>query len=209
MSQEQSQFVSTGQPQPGHEDIEPVTRWLRAASSGDPAALDHLYRAVYPVLHRMAACKPGVSRNATVTPTVVINELFLKVSDGTVLESVDRQHFFATCARAMRFIVTDLARAAMARKRGGDAIKLPLTQALIEQPDKAQELLDIHDALEDLEAVDGHLRELVELKFFGGLTYSEIGSLQERSERSIRRDWVRARAFLVARSRGRNGKEAR
>lgn len=194
--------VSADQQDPGQGDVEPVTQWLRAASSGDPAALDQLYRAVYPALHRMAACKPGVSRNATVTPTVVINELFLKVSDSAVLDSVDRQHFFATCARAMRYIVTDLARAAMARKRGGDAIKLPLTQALIEQPDKAQELLDIHEALEDLEAVDGELRQLVELKFFGGLTYSEIGELQGRSERSIKRDWVRARAFLVARSRG-------
>lgn len=192
--------VNADQPNAGQEDIEPVTRWLRSASEGDPSALDQLYRAVYPVLYRMAASRPGVSRNATVTPTVVINELFLKISDSTVLESVDRQHFFATCARAMRYIVTDLARAAMAQKRGGDAVKLPLTKALVEQPDKAQELLDIHAALDDLESVDANLRELVELKFFGGLTYTEIGELQDRSERSIKRDWVRARAFLVARS---------
>lgn len=201
--------MSADQPHAGQEDIEPVTRWLKSASQGDAAALDQLYRCVYPVLYRMAASRPGVSRNATVTPTVVINELFLKVSDSSVLESVDRKHFFATCARAMRYIVTDLARAAMAQKRGGDAVKLPLTRALVEQPDKAQELLDIHAALEDLETVDDRLRELVELKFFGGLTYSEIGELQERSERSIKRDWVRARAFLVARSRGVNAPLAR
>lgn len=201
--------MSADQPHAGQEDIEPVTRWLKSASQGDAAALDQLYRSVYPVLYRMAASRPGVSRNATVTPTVVINELFLKVSDSAVLESVDRKHFFATCARAMRYIVTDLARAAMAQKRGGDAVKLPLTQALVEQPDKAQELLDIHAALDDLESVDNRLRELVELKFFGGLTYSEIGALQERSERSIKRDWVRARAFLVARSRGENAPLAR
>lgn len=201
--------MSADQPHAGQEDIEPVTRWLKSASQGDAAALDQLYRSVYPVLYRMAASRPGVSRNATVTPTVVINELFLKVSDSSVLESVDRKHFFATCSRAMRYIVTDLARAAMAQKRGGDAVKLPLTRALVEQPDKAQELLDIHAALEDLETVDDRLRELVELKFFGGLTYSEIGELQERSERSIKRDWVRARAFLVARSRGENAPLAR
>lgn len=194
--------MSADQPHAGQEDIEPVTRWLKSASQGDAAALGQLYRSVYPVLYRMAASRPGVSRNATVTPTVVINELFLKVSDSAVLESVDRKHFFATCARAMRYIVTDLARAAMAQKRGGDAVKLPLTRALVEQPDKAQEFLDIHTALEDLETVDDRLRELVELKFFGGLTYFEIGKLQDRSERSIKRDWVRARAFLVARSRG-------
>lgn len=183
------------------DSIEPITRWLHAASEGDPAALDQLYRAIHPTLYRMASVKPGVNRNATITPTVVINELFLKVADSAVMKSVDRHHFFATCARAMRHILVDLARAESARKRGGDAIKHPFTEALAEQPDRVQELLDIHAALEDLDTVDTRLRELVELKFYGGLTYSEIGELQQRSERTIKRDWVRARAILVARSR--------
>lgn len=183
------------------QSIEPITRWLHAAADGDHAALDQLYRSIYPTLYRMAAARPGVARDATITPTLVINELFLKVSDSTAMKSVDRRHFFATCARAMRHILVDLIRAATAQKRGGDAIEHPFTEALAEQPDQAQELLDIHAALEDLDAVDERLRELVELKFFGGLTYSEIGELQQRSERTIKRDWVRARAILVARSR--------
>jgi RNA polymerase sigma factor (TIGR02999 family) len=182
-------------------DVEPVTRWLHSASEGNAAALDQLYKAVYPVLYRMAARRPGVQRNATITPTVVINELFLKFADSAVLKSTDRAHFYATCARAMRYILVDFARASKALKRGGEEENLPLVTAMAEQPDRVQELLDIHAALDDLEGVDQRLRELVELKFFGGLNYTEIGELQSRSERSIKRDWVRARAILIARSR--------
>ena len=181
-------------------DTEPITQWLHAARDGDEAALNQLYQTVYPVLHRMAAAKPGVQNDATITPTVVINELFLKIADSPVMDSRDRHHFFATCARAMRFIVADFARAALSRKRGGGAEHCEYTSALASQADRARELLEIDKALNELEALDPRLRELVELKFFGGLTYGEIGELHDRSERSIKRDWVRARAFLVARS---------
>ena len=180
------------------ETLAPITRWLHSASQGDRAAQDRLYREIYPVLYRIAAAKSGVRSNSTITPTLVINELYLKLSSGSALDSQNRLHFYATCSRAMRFIVTDLLRAALSQKRGGDLEQTALTQALLQQPDRAQELLDITAALEDLETIDPYLRELVELKFFGGLGYSEIGELHGRSERSVKRDWVRARALLVA-----------
>ena len=180
--------------------VEPITQWLHQARRNDIEAVDKLYAAVYPVLHRMASRKLGVRSGATITPTVVINELFLKISGSSVMDSKDRHHFYASCSRAMRFIVADFARSALSQKRGGDAEKCSYTDALAKQPDRAQELLDIDSALDDLETMDTRLRELVELKFFGGLTYREIGKLHERSERTIKRDWVRARAFLVARS---------
>ena len=170
------------------------------ARNNDDQAVDKLYNAVYPVLHRLASGKRGVRSGATVTPTVVINELFLKISGSSIMDSKDRHHFYASCSRAMRFIVADFARSALSQKRGSGAEHCSFTDSLVEQPDRAQELLDIDTALEDLESIDPQLRELVELKFFGGLTYSEIGALHDRSERSIKRDWVRARAFLVARS---------
>jgi RNA polymerase sigma factor (TIGR02999 family) len=100
----------------------------------------------------------------------------------------------------MRFIVADFARAAVSRKRGGDHDHCAFTDSLAAQPDRTQELLDLHAALDELDQLDSRLRELVELKFFGGLTYTEIGELQARSERSVKRDWAKARAFLVARS---------
>lgn len=182
------------------QDTMPITGWLHAARDGDDTALGELFEAVYPLLHRMAAAKPGVERGGILSATAVVNELYLKINDSAALNVEDRQHFYATCSRAMRFIVADFARAAMSRKRGGDVDHCAFTNALAAQPDQAQELLDLHTALDDLDQVDRRLRELVEMKFFGGMTYAEIGALHTRSERSVKRDWIRARAFLVARS---------
>ena len=182
-------------------DLQPITRWLRSAHEGDKASMNRLYEAVFPVLRRMAASRPGVRPDATLSPTVVVNELFLKITDSTAMEANDRHHFFATCARAMRFIVADYAREALSQKRGGEFERTPLTTALAAHPDRAQELLDIHAALDELGEADDRLREVVELKFFGGLTHEEIGDLMGLSERTIKRDWTRARALLVARSR--------
>ena len=182
------------------EETQPITQWLRRVQAGDRDAQARLYEAVYPVLRRMAASKSGVRAGATVSPTMVVNELFLKIADSSVLDSQDRHHFFATCSRAMRFIVTDFARSALSKKRGVGFDHCEFTTALASQPDRAQELLEIDSALNDLESVEPRLRELVELKFFGGLTHGEIGDLLQLSERTIKRDWVRARAFLVART---------
>lgn len=180
--------------------VEPITEWLEAARDGDAGSLDRLYKAIYPLLHRMAMGRPGVRHDGTLQPTAVVNELFLKITGSTAFDAKDRGHFFAICARAMRFIVADAARQALAEKRGGHAPHLTLVTALAAQPDRAQELLEINAALEELDRLDSRLRELVELKFYGGLSYEEIGQLHERSERSIKRDWARARAFLVARA---------
>lgn len=181
-------------------DAEPITEWLQAARDGEAGSLERLYNVIYPLLHRMAMGRPGVRHDGTLQPTAVVNELFLKIKGSSALLANDRNHFFAICSRAMRFIVTDAARQALAEKRGGNTPDLTLVTALASHPDRAQELLDINSALEDLEQLDTRLRELVELKFYGGLSHNEIADLHERSERSIKRDWARARAFLVARS---------
>lgn len=184
------------QPQP---NAEPITEWLEASRNGDPGSLDKLYNAVYPTLHRMAMGRPGVRSDGTLQPTAVVNELFIRISGTSAFNATDREHFFAICSRAMRYIVTDAARQALAQKRGGQAPHVTLVTALASHPDRAQELLDINAALDDLNGLDGRLRELVELKFYGGLSYDEIARIHQRSERSIKRDWTRARAFLVAR----------
>jgi RNA polymerase sigma factor (TIGR02999 family) len=191
----------TQQPEPFREqDTQPITSWLHAARDGDNEALSQLFETVYPLLHKMASARPGVQKDGAITPTVLVNELYLKINDSAVLDSRDRQHFYATCSRAMRNIVVDFARAALTIKRGGDLDHCAYTTALASQPDKSQELLDIHNALNDLDQIDSKLRELVELKFFGGMTFPEIGRVYDRSERSIKRDWDKARAFLVARA---------
>jgi len=181
-------------------DTQPITGWLHAARDGDDEALGELFEAVYPLLHRMASARPGVHKARALSPTTLVNELYLKIRDSVALDVEDRHHFYATCSRAMRFIVADFARAAMSKKRGGEYDHCAYTQALAAQPDRTQELLDIHAALDELDQLDTRLRELVEMKFYGGLTYAEIGALHERSERSIKRDWQKARAFLKARA---------
>lgn len=184
-------------------DTRPITTWLHAARDGidgSDAALAKLFEAIYPLLHRMASSQSGVRKGGLLTPTTVVNELYLKIFDSTALDVEDRHHFYATCSRAMRFIVADFARAAMSLKRGGEFDHCAYTEALASQPDRTQELLDMHTALDDLDQLDPRLRELVELKFFGGLTYTEIGTLHDRSERSIKRDWHKARAFLMTRA---------
>lgn len=184
----------------GDFDTQPITGWLHSARDGNDSALGKLFEVVYPLLHRMASSKPGVQQQGALSPTSVVNELYLKIRESAALDVEDRQHFYATCSRAMRFIVADFARAAMSQKRGGEYEHCAYTQALAAQPDRAQELLEIHAALDELDQLDTRLRELVELKFFGGLTYVEIAALHQRSERSIKRDWQKARAFLKARA---------
>lgn len=192
--------MDKGDSNKAYPDAEPITQWLVAARDGDAGSLDVLYRAIYPTLHQMAMRRLGVHKDGTLQPTALVNELFLKISGSSAFDAGDRQHFFATCSRAMRFIVTDAARQALAEKRGNQSPQVTLVTALAAQPDRAQELLDINAALTDLEQLDARLRELVELKFYGGLSHDEIAQLHQRSERSVKRDWARARAFLVARS---------
>lgn len=189
-------------PEPTNNKLEtaPITHLLEKARSEDEQGLEALYEAVYPVLRKMAASRLGGQSKGTLTPTVIVNELFPKIAGGSIFDSSDTQHFYTACARAMRFIVTDFARASLAAKRGGHNKRDSLMDVHLVEPDRAQELLDLNTALNDLEGVDSRLRQLVELKFFGGLNYREIGRLQSLSERTIKRDWVRARAFLVARS---------
>jgi len=184
--------------QAGFAEPQYITRLLHSARDGNHQALNHLYDEIFPVLRRIAASQSGVRADMTLSPTVVVNELFLKIADSSAMNSQDRRHFFATCARAMRFIIADFARRSLAKKRGSELEVIPFVTSLASQPDQAQELLEIHDALDQLETVEPRLREVVELKFFGGLDYQEIADLHGLSERTIKRDWVRARALLLS-----------
>lgn len=180
--------------------LQPITQWMAAAHDGDEDALAQLYEAVYPILHRMALRRQGFKGDGTLRPTAVISELFLKLSESAAYNATNRAHFFAICSRAMRYIVTDAARRALAQKRGGEHQHYTLDTALAAHPDRSQELLDISSALDDLDELDPALRQLVELRFYGGLTFHELTEFMDRSERSLKRDWAKARAFLVARS---------
>ncbi|MEM1081157.1 MAG: ECF-type sigma factor [Pseudomonadota bacterium] len=173
-----------------------ITLLLDALRKGEKDALEGLFSSLYSELKTLA--RSQLRRNAaiTLTPTALVNEAWMKLDSAHHLSLNDRQHFFACAATAMRQIAIDTARASMAKKRGKDMVMVTLTEFGAERTH--QEILALDDALGDLDAIDSELRKLVELRFFAGLSMEDIAELNDRSVRSLHRDWTRARAFLHA-----------
>ena len=174
-----------------------VTQLLAEARAGDPAKLEAVFVALYPELKRLASRRSG-GEGHDLTTTALVHETYLKLIGARHLDLQDRRHFFACAGRAMRHILVDHARAASSDKRGGGvaAVELPPEVA---GGAAAADWVDLDRALDELEEVLPELRELVELRFFAGLTREEIAELLGCSERTVQRDWQRARAFLYAR----------
>ena len=181
-------------------DAADITVWLDSARSGDRVALDHVLSTLYQELHTMARRQLSGQHGYTLDATALVHESYLKLvgaSNGARFE--DRAHFFAYAASAMRSVVVDYARNRMARKRGGDLKRVAEIPEEAESSLRLDEnLLALDTALERLAAVDDKLAKVVELRYFAGLSEQEIAELLGRSERSIRRDWQKARLFLLA-----------
>jgi RNA polymerase sigma factor (TIGR02999 family) len=173
-----------------------ITRMLAAARDGDRAAFDGACALVYKELRRIARGqrRRGVA-GATLSTTALVHEAYVKLLPHAA-SLADREHFFAVAARAMRQILIDAARRRLALKRGGAAV--PLDDEALDVPDRARadELVAIDDALSRLEQLDPQLAMLVELRYFGGLSIEETAAALAISDRSVRRYWCRARAFL-------------
>ena len=169
---------------------------LRRCSGGDVRAYDTLFAAVYADLHRRARHLPRVA-GATLSTTALVHETYLKLA-GRNLALNDRAHFFALAARAMRHVLLNAARDALADKRGGGRAEATLDSALA-VPSNAGDQVDVvalDQALRQLAAADARLAQVVELHFFAGLGFAEIGELLGLTERTIARDWRAARALL-------------
>lgn len=180
-----------------------VTQLLAAARVGEAGALERAFAVVYGELKRLAGRQRARSRPGdTLSTTVLVHEAFLKLAAGGALAVQDRQHFFALAARAMRQILVDAARARSAEKRGGGAIVVELDERDAAVAAVADDVVALDRALERLEAVDERLARLVEARFFAGLTDAELAELLDRNERTVRRDWEKARAFLLRDLRG-------
>lgn len=176
-----------------------ITRWLSAARDGDRAALDQVLARLYRELHQMARRQLGGQRGQTLNATALVHEAYMKLAGRAEPQFDDRAHFFAYAASAMRSVVVDYARQRLAQKRGGDLHRVT------ELPEDAgggirldDDMLALDDALNRLSGVDARLAQVVEMRYFAGLSEAEIASAQSRSERSIRRDWQKARLFLLA-----------
>lgn len=173
-----------------------ITRLLEQAANQCDGALDEVFRRLHSELKVVARSRLGENSGLTLTPTVLVNELYLKFSDAGQLSLESQKHFFACAASAMRQIIIDSRRAAQAGKRGGDFVFVTLNDPGI--LDQDAQLLELDVALDLLQLVDEPLCELVELKYFAGLSMEQIAILKQRSARSLQRDWLRARAFLHA-----------
>lgn len=179
----------------GHETI---TALLRAHRGGDRSALDRLMPMVYEDLKLLAHRQLGgdAGRGRTLDTTGLVHEAYVRLAEHTRAAWDGRGHFFALCARAMRQIVVDYARERGAAKRGGGRPAEPLDEAAAQVESHAEEILAVDQALAGLGALDARLPQVVECRFFAGLTEEETAEALDMPLRTVQRDWARARAWL-------------
>lgn len=174
---------------------------IAAASAGGQADAEALFGALYSELHRLARRQLARRGDASLGVTTLLHEAYLDMSSRHGAVFPDEAHFMAYAARVMRGLIIDHARAEHAAKRGG-GVELTALRTDLEVEAGPRELGAISDALDELAAVDRPLAEIVDLKFFGGLSFAEIAALRGLSERTIQRQWDKARIYLHARIRG-------
>jgi RNA polymerase sigma factor (TIGR02999 family) len=171
-----------------------VTRLLEAAVAGDSQALDRLVPLVYEDLRRVAHRQLDREGGGhTLQTTALIHEAYLKLAVGGAMSATSRAHFLAIAARAMRQVLVDYARRRKAAKRGGGVISVTLGDEAGAPDTSADDLLALDDALNQL---DPRQRQVIECRFFGGMEEKDIAEALGISERTVRRDWVKARAWL-------------
>jgi RNA polymerase sigma factor (TIGR02999 family) len=173
-----------------------VTQLLLKWSKGDKAALDELIPLVYPELKRLARRYMGKERSDhTLQTSALINEAYFRLVDQSI-PFQDRKHFFAVSARIMRHILIDHARSHQYAKRGAGAEKVPLEEADELSEQRAEELVALDEALTELEARDPRKSQIIELRFFGGLTIEETAEVMDLAPVTVVREWRAAKAWL-------------
>jgi RNA polymerase sigma-70 factor (ECF subfamily) len=178
-------------------DPEDVTQLLQAWTGGEVAALDRLTPLVHGELHRMAGrLMSGEQPGHTLQPTALVNEAFLRLVDVKQVQWQDRAHFLAMAARTMRRILVDIARSKSYQKRGSRGQKVLLDENVIGSDERSRDVVALDDALKELAALDSRKSQVVELRFFGGLTAGESAEVLKVSEETVLRDWRLARAWL-------------
>jgi RNA polymerase sigma factor (TIGR02999 family) len=177
---------------------EGVTGLLLAWNDGDESALEKLVPLVYQELHRLAKRQMQRERpDHNLQTTALINEAYLRLVDLRNVHWQNRAHFFALCARLMRRILVDFARSRRYTKRGGGKQPISLNEALVVSPQPSTDLVAVDDALNALTTIDARKGQVVELRFFGGLTSEETAAVLKVSPDTVRRDWKLAKAWLL------------
>jgi RNA polymerase sigma factor (TIGR02999 family) len=177
----------------------PLTDLIQRAQSGDEVALRLVFDATYQDLHRMARSRiRQTARGTLLDTTALVHESYLRFAGAGELNLADRVHFFRYAGRVMRSVIVDMARARRSERRGGDAQHLTLNTSLGDAPgDGEEEVLRVHEALEELAALDARLAQVVEMRYFAGLTELEIAEALGITDRTVRRDWEKARLLLA------------
>jgi RNA polymerase sigma-70 factor (ECF subfamily) len=176
-----------------------ITGLLARLKSGDDGAGSELIQKIYPELHKLAArCLFGERPGHSLQPTVLVNEVYLRLIGKQEVDWQSRSHFFAVAARVMRRILVDHARARNAAKRGGGFPGVSLDEMPLLTNEQSELVLAVHDCLDRLVELDKRQAEVVEMRFFGGLTEEEIAIVLGVSPRTVKRDWAMARAWLHA-----------
>jgi RNA polymerase sigma factor (TIGR02999 family) len=174
-----------------------VTELISSIREGEPRAWERLVPVVYEELRRIARRQlRSEACGHTLNTTALVHEAYLKLAAGSFQSFADRAHFFAVAARAMRQIVIDHARRHRAEKRGGAWKRIPLEAAEIAAEERAEMLLALDEALTRLTSIDERLGQVVECRFFGGMTEEETAVALEVTDRTVRRDWTKARLWL-------------
>lgn len=178
-----------------------VTLLLSAIGQGQHEALGQLYALLYPELRRLAHSRIRRSGDITLLDTTsLVHESYLRFEKSGALALTDRAQFMAYAARVMRSVVVDAVRHRQAERRGGDAVHVALDEAhdVLTSDAQATEVLRVHESLEELAAVDARLVQVVEMRYFAGMTIPEIAAVLGLAERTVARDWEKARLFLHA-----------
>ncbi|MBK8096173.1 MAG: RNA polymerase subunit sigma [Planctomycetes bacterium] len=180
-------------------DPAPVTELLQAIERHEPAAEERLLAAVYAQLHRLAGNLLGREAAAcTVQATMLVHDAWLSLLGPGCADAdfADRTHFFRAAARAMRNLLVDHARRRKAERRGGDAVRVTLSDVAAPSTDPDLPVLALHEALDYLESRNAALARLVELRYFAGLSIEATAQVLGRSPATLKREWTYARAFL-------------
>ncbi len=176
-----------------------ITRLLQRHHGGDREAFDRMVPLVYQQLRVIARRQlaRGGPRGPLLDTTSLVQEAYLQLVDEDGVDWRNRGHFFAICAKAMRRIMVDDARRRLAVKRGGGAVEVTLTPEMLADNGEAERMLAVDDALTRLATFNPRLAQLVECRYFAGMTEEETAEAMNSSLRTVQRDWVRARAWLL------------
>jgi RNA polymerase sigma factor (TIGR02999 family) len=180
-------------------DLSDVTSLLRKSAAGDAVAISEVYATLYPELRRIAHSRlRQCNGHVSLDTTALVHDGYLKFVQTRALDVKSRAHFLAYASTVMRSVIVDLIRESQAERRGGGRFDLTLNTHIADtSPDTtADEALHVHEALSKLEAIDPRMARVVEMRYFAGLNDSEIAECLGVTERTVGRDWEKARVFL-------------